>query len=204
MFIVCLDLEGVLAPEIWINIAKKTGIEELQITTRDEPDYDKLMNKRLQILKENNITLKIIQDVISGMELLKGAKGFIDWLQSITQVIILTDSFIQFVTPIKKKLGNATIFCHYLEVDENDIISNYFLRTNDMKKVSVQKFKEMNFQVMAVGDSYNDIEMLKEADFGILFKPPENVIKEFPQFVVVDKYSELKSIISKYLGFKKM
>lgn len=204
MFIICLDLEGVLTPEIWINVANKTRIKELQITTRDEPDYDKLMNRRIQILKDNNITLKIIQEIISGIELLDGAKKFIDWLQSVAQVIILTDSFIQFITPIKEKLGNATIFCHYLEVDKNNIITNYFLRLKDMKRISVQKFKEMNFQVIAVGDSYNDIEMLKEADYGILFKPPENVIKEFPQFVVVDKYSELKSIISKYLGFKKM
>ena len=136
MFIVCLDLEGVLTPEIWINIANKTGIKELQITTRDEPNYDKLMKRRLQILEENNITLKAIQEVISGMELLEGAKNFIDWLQSVTQVIILTDSFIQYTKPLKKKLGNATILCHYLEVNENNIIINYILRIKEMKKVS--------------------------------------------------------------------
>lgn len=200
MFIVCLDLEGVLTPEIWINVAKWTGIKELQITTRDEPNYEKLMKKRLQILKDNKITLKGIQKVISSMKLLDGARNFIDWLQSVTQVIILTDSFIQFTASLKKKLGNATILCHHLEVDGNDMISNYILRIENMKKITVKKFKEMNYQVIAVGDSYNDIEMLNEADYGILFRSPENLLKEFPHFKVANKFLELKEIISTYLN----
>ena len=200
MFIVCLDLEGVLTPEIWINVAKWTGIKELQITTRDEPNYEILMKKRLQILKDNKITLKGIQKVISSMKLLDGARNFIDWLQSVTQVIILTDSFIQFTASLKKKLGNATILCHHLEVDGNDMISNYILRIENMKKITVKKFKEMNYQVIAVGDSYNDIEMLNEADYGILFRSPENLLKEFPHFKVANKFLELKEIISTYLN----
>ena len=198
MFIVCIDLEGVLIPEIWINVAIKTGIEELKITTRDEPDYDKLMKMRLKILKERKITLKIIQKVISEMQLLESAKDFLNWLRSITQVIIITDSYNEFTEPLKQKLGNATIFCHSLKVDENEIITDYILRVKDMKKITVQKFREMNFEVIAIGDSYNDISMLMEANYGILFRPPEAVIKKFPQFPVAFEYNELKEIISNH------
>jgi len=200
MFIVCLDLEGVLTPEVWINVALKTGIDELKLTTRDVSDYDVLMKKRLKILEEHDIKLIDIQKVISKMELIPGAKKFMDWLQSVTQGIIATDSYIEFAMPLIRKLGYPTVFCHNLEVNEKGIITNYLLRIDNMKKKTVESFKEMNFKVIAVGDSYNDIEMLNAANYGILFRPPDNVIKEFPLFPVVTNYSELKEIISKYLN----
>lgn len=200
MFIVCLDLEGVFTPEVWINVALKTGIEELKLTTRDISDYDVLMKRRLKILEENGITLKDIQNVIESMELLPRAKEFMDWLRSVTQVIILTDSFIEFAIPFIKKLGYPTLLCHDLVIDEKGMISNYRLRIQNMKKESVLAFKNMNYDVIAVGDSYNDTEMLIEAKQGILFRPPKNVIEEFPQFPVVNEYSELKKKISEYLG----
>jgi len=197
---VCLDLEGILTPEVWINVALKTGIEELKLTTRDISDYDVLMKRRLEILKENNITLKTIQDVISKMDLLDGAREFLDWLRSVSQVIVLTDSFIEFAMPLMKKLGYPAVLCHDLETDNGGMIANYKLRINNMKLKSVQAFKNMKYETIAVGDSYNDIEMLKESKHGILFRPPENVIKEYPQFPVVTDYSELKKLISQYLG----
>lgn len=200
MFVVCLDLEGVFTPEVWINIAIKMGIPELKLTTRDEPDYDKLMKRRLKILKEHGITLKKIQEVIAGMELLPGAKEFLDWLRSMTQVIIVTDSYIEFAMPLIKKLGYPILLCHDLETDENNMIINYHLRIRDMKKKTVQAFKEMNYIVIAVGDSYNDMDMLIEANQGILFRPPENIIKEFPQFPMVIEYSDLKKRLSNHLG----
>ncbi|MFX1316057.1 MAG: bifunctional phosphoserine phosphatase/homoserine phosphotransferase ThrH [Promethearchaeota archaeon] len=200
MFIVCLDLEGIITPEVWINVAKTKKINELKITTRDEPDYDKLMKKRLEILIQHNITLKDIQSIIKGMNLLPGAKQFMEWLQSVNQVIIVSDTFIEFAMPFMKILGYPTLFCHSLKIDENGMISDYLLRIKDMKKITVQKFKEMNYKVIAVGDSYNDINMLMEADKGILFRPPEKVLKEFSQFMVATEYSELKKIISNYLG----
>ena len=200
MFMVCLDLEGILTPEVWINVALKTGIEKLKLTTRDISDYDVLMKRRLEILRKNNITLKDIQEVISRMDLLEGAREFLDWLRSVTQVIILTDSFIEFAMPLMKKLGYPALLCHDLEIDNAGMIINYKLRINEMKLKSVQAFKNMKYETIAVGDSYNDIEMLKEAKHGILFRPPENVMKEYPQFPVVTDYSALKKIMKKYLG----
>lgn len=200
MFVVCLDLEGVFTPEVWINVALKMGIPELKLTTRDEPDYDKLMKRRLKILREHGITLKRIQEVIAGMELLPGAKEFLDWLRSMTQVIIVTDSYIEFAMPLIKKLGYPILLCHDLETDEDNMIINYHLRIRDMKKKTVQAFKEMNYIVIAVGDSYNDMDMLIEANQGILFRPPENIIKEFPQFSTVIEYSDLKKRLSNHLG----
>ena len=200
MFVVCLDLEGVFTPEVWINVALKMGIPELKLTTRDEPNYDKLMKRRLKILREHGITLKRIQEVIAGMELLPGAKEFLDWLRSMTQVIIVTDSYIEFAMPLIKKLGYPILLCHDLETDEDNIIINYRLRIRDMKKKTVQAFKEMNYIVIAVGDSYNDMDMLIEANQGILFRPPENIIKEFPQFPIVIEYSDLKKRLSNHLG----
>jgi len=199
MFIVCLDLEGVFTPEIWINVAVKTGIEELKLTTRDISDYDALMKRRLKILEEHGITLKDIQKVIKGMSLLPGAKDFMDWLQKNTQVIVVTDSFIEFTRPLMEKLGYVTSFCHSLEINESGMIASYVLRIKDMKKMTVKKFKEMNFQVIAVGDSYNDIEMLNEADYGILFRPPKRILEEFVQFPIIDDYNELKKIISNHI-----
>ncbi|NHI93334.1 MAG: bifunctional phosphoserine phosphatase/homoserine phosphotransferase ThrH [Candidatus Lokiarchaeota archaeon] len=202
MFVVCLDLEGVLSEEVWINVSLKTGIEELKLTTRDVSDYDVLMKRRLKILKENNITLKEIQNIIGEMDLLPGALEFLNWLRSVTQVIILTDSYIEFALPIVKKLGYPTLFCHDLETDEKGIISNYRLRIKNMKKQSVISFKNMNYDVIAIGDSYNDIDMLKEAKYGILFKPPKKVIEEYPEYPVITEYSQLKEKISEYIGLK--
>lgn len=200
MFMACLDLEGILTPEVWINVALRTSIDELKLTTRDISDYDVLMKRRLEILRENNIPLQKIQDVISKMDLLEGSREFLDWLRSVTQVIILTDSFIEFATPLIRKLGNPTVLCHNLETDGNGMISDYKLRINNMKKKSVEAFNSMNYDTIAVGDSYNDVEMLKIAKHGILFRPPDNVIKEYPQFPVVTEYTELKKLFIQYLG----
>ena len=199
MFITCLDLEGVLIPEIWIAIAKKTKLSQLEMTTRDEPDYDKLMRMRIKILNDNNITLKEIQRIISKMKPLLGAKKFLDWLHEFSEILILTDSYIEFAKPIVRTLGNYTLFCHNLEVNEEKKIVDYNLRLKNMKKITVQKLKGLNYVIIAIGDSYNDIEMLKEADFGILFRPPEKVKTEFSQFPVAFQYMELKEKINEIL-----
>ena len=203
MFITLFDLEGVFTPEVWINVALKTGIDELKVTTRDEPDYNKLMKRRLKILKENGITLKTIQEAIAGMELLPGAKEFIDWVRSVAQVIVVTDSYVEFATPLLEKLGYPTCFCHNLETNGDGIITDYKLRIDNMKKETVKALKQMNYKVIATGDSYNDVAMLLEADNGILFRPPDNVVEEFPQFPVVMDYSELKKIVANHLGLEK-
>ncbi|HOV14106.1 MAG TPA: bifunctional phosphoserine phosphatase/homoserine phosphotransferase ThrH [Spirochaetota bacterium] len=191
MILACLDLEGVLLPEIWINVAEKTGIKELRLTTRDISDYDKLMTYRLGILRENNIKLKDIEDVINTLEPLEGAKFFLYKLKEKFQVIILSDTFYQFAMPLMKKLDFPALFCHNLVTDKDGFISNYILRIKDSKRNSIIKFRELNFKTVASGDSYNDISMLKEADKGILFSPPENVVKEFPQFPVTYDYDSL-------------
>ncbi len=199
MFVVCFDLEGVFTPEIWITVAEATGIDELKITTREEPNYDKLMKKRIELLRLNKINLKDIQTIISKMELLPGAEEFMGWIRSVAQVAVITDNYKEFLMPLLKKLGFPLCFHHQLEVDENGMISNYHLTTKDMKKKAVQFFRDMNYKVIAVGDSYNDIDMLKEAEHGILFKPPQNVIDEFPEFPVVNNYSDFKVILSNHL-----
>ena len=193
----CLDLEGVLLPEIWIAFAEKTGIEELRLTTRDVPDYDQLMVGRLKILKENKLKLIDIENVIKTLAPLEGAKGFLDWLKSEFQVIILSDTFYQFARPLMGSLDYPTLFCHELIIDNKGEIKGYRLRQPDGKTKAVSALKGLNFQVIAAGDSYNDIGMLKEADAGILFCPPENVIKEFPQFPVSHDYTEFKEIFLK-------
>lgn len=200
MFIVCFDLEGIFTPEIWITIAEATGIDELKLTTRDEPDYDKLMKKRLELLKENGIFIKQIQKIIADIQLLSGAKEFLEWVLSIAQVVIVTDNYIEFLKPLLRKLSYPMCFCHHLEIDEKGIITCYNLRTKNMKKKAVQTFQNMNYKIIAVGDSYNDIEMLKEAEYGILFRPPQNVIKDFPEFPIVNEYSELKKMLSNHMG----
>ena len=200
MNIVCFDLEGVFTPEVWIAVSKATGIDDLKLTTRDISDYDVLMKNRIEILKKNGITLKDIQEIISNMELLPGAREFLDWIRSLAQIVIVTDSFIEFVMPFMKKLGYPICFCHNLETDKEGIINNYQIRIREMKKQTVLALKRLNYEIIAVGDSYNDIPMLSEAKYGILFRPPKNVIDEFPQFPVVDEYSELKDLISNYLG----
>ena len=199
MFITCLDLEGVLIPEIWIAVAKRMKIPELKITTRDEPDYDKLMKKRIKILNMNNITLNDIQTIIKSMSPLLGAKEFLEWLHEYSEILILTDSYREFAKPMVKALGNHGLFCHNLEINEEGKIVEYNLRLQNMKKITVQKLKELNYVLIAVGDSYNDIEMLKEADFGILFRPPENVKAEFSQFPSIFEYAELKEKIKRII-----
>lgn len=199
MKIVCCDLEGVFVPEIWINVSKKTGIDELKLTTRDISDYDVLMQKRLGILAENNLKLKDIQDVIATLEPLEGAKQFLDWLRSITQVIIVSDTFQQFAGPLMKKLGYPTLLCHSLEVDAQDNITDYKLRQPNAKQKVTEALIGLNYEVSAFGDSYNDTNMLKTAHHGILFRPPQNVIDEFPQFPVVNDYNELKLELLKHL-----
>ncbi len=191
MIIACLDLEGVLIPEIWVNFAKKTGIEELKLTTRDIPDYDVLMKKRLNILDENNYKIQDIEQVISQLNPLEGAKDFLDQLRQEFQVIILSDTFYQFAMPLMKQLGYPTLFCHNLEIGADGKINHYRLRMQDQKREAVKRLKELNFKVVAAGDSYNDTTMLAEAHQGILFCPPQNVIDEFPQFPVTKNYKQL-------------
>ena len=195
MVVTCLDLEGVLVPEIWIAFAEKTGIEKLRLTTRDIPDYDELMRGRLKILDENNLKLADIQEVIGGIAPLPGAKEFLSWLESEFQVIILSDTFSQFAGPLMEQLGYPTLFCHDLVVDEAGRIANYRLRIPDAKTKAVSALKGLNLKVIAAGDSYNDTGMLKEADVGILFRAPENVVKKFPQFPVTRTYEEFKTAI---------
>ena len=197
MQLVCLDLEGVLIPEIWIEFSKRTGIPELRRTTRDEPDYDKLMKYRLGILAQHKLGLPDIQEVIAAMGPLAGAKEFLDDLRQRFQVIILSDTFYEFAMPLMRQLGMPTLFCHKLEADANGLLVNYHLRMPDQKREAVKRFRELNFKTIAVGDSYNDTAMLGEAHAGILFHPPENVIREFPQFPVTMNYAELDAEIRK-------
>ena len=197
MKIVCLDLEGVLVPEIWINFAERTGIPEFRRTTRDEPNYDKLMRFRLDLLKEKKLGLPDIQKVICEMGPMPGARAFLDRLREDYEVIILSDTFYEFAHPLMRQLAWPTLFCHSLETDANGVVVNYHLRMPEQKREAVKRFKEMNFTVVAAGDSYNDTAMLGEADAGILFHPPENVIREFPQFPVTLNYDELRSQIDK-------
>jgi len=201
MYIVCFDLEGVFTPEVWIAVSKATGIDELKLTTRDISDYDVLMRNRIAILKKNNITLKEIQEIISKMDLLPGAKEFLDYIRSVAQVVIVTDSFIDFVIPFMKKLGFPMCFCHNLEVNEEGMITSYKIRISEMKKKTVLALKKLNYEVIAAGDSYNDVSMLLEAKHGILFRPPKKVVEQFPELPVVNEYDELRGLISKYLGF---
>ncbi len=195
MLVTCLDLEGVLVPEIWIAFAEKTGIEKLRLTTRDIPDYDELMQGRLKILNENNLKLSDIEDVIRGIAPLPGAKEFLSWLESEFQVIILSDTFNQFAGPLMAQLDYPTLFCHDLIVDDTGKIADYSLRIPDAKTKAVAALKGLNLKVIAAGDSYNDTGMLKEANAGILFRAPDNVVKEFPQFPVTKTYEEFKTAI---------
>ena len=191
----CLDLEGVLLPEIWITFAEKTGIEQLKLTTREIPDYDELMQGRLKILNDNNLKLIDIQNVIKTLSPLSGAIDFLAWLKSEFQVIILSDTFYQFVEPLTKSLDYPTLFCNDLIVNSKGDITGYQLRQKDGKTKAVSALKKLNFKVIAAGDSYNDTGMLQEADAGILFCPPDNVIKEFPQFPVSRNYEEFKNTL---------
>lgn len=192
MEIACLDLEGVLVPEIWIAFAEKTGIEELKKTTRDEPDYDVLMRYRLDILKKNGLGLNEIQEVIATLEPLPGARDFIDWLRERFQVVILSDTFYEFASPLMKQLGYPTLLCHKLETAADGSVVNYHLRQANPKRQAIVGFKSMYYRTIAAGDSYNDTTMLAEADAGILFHAPDNVINEFPQFPAVQTFDDLK------------
>ena len=195
MEIVCLDLEGVLVPEIWINFAKKTGIKALEATTRDIPDYDVLMTQRLNILKEHHLGIHDIQEVIAEMGPFEGAKEFVEWVRTHFQLIILSDTFYEFAHPLMKQLGWPTIFCHKLEVNDQGMITDYKLRQADPKRRSVKALHTLNYKIIAAGDSYNDTTMLGEADHGFLFDAPDNVIAEFPQFPPLHGYEALKQAI---------
>ena len=192
MEIACLDLEGVLIPEIWIAFAEKTGIAAFKRTTRDEPDYDVLMQYRLDLLRENGLGLNEIQEVIAALEPLDGAVEFVNWLRERFQVIILSDTFYEFANPLMKPLGYPTLLCHKLECDESGTVVNYHLRQSNPKRQSIVALKSLYYRTIAAGDSYNDTTMLAEADAGILFHAPQNVIDEFPQFPAVQTYDDLK------------
>ena len=192
MIVACLDLEGVLVPEVWINVAERTGIEALRRTTRDEPDYDVLMRGRLEILDAHGLGIAEIEQVIAGIEPLDGARAFLDGLRERYQVLVLSDTFYPFAGPLMRKLGLPTLFCHDLEIDERGVIRSYRLRLPDQKRRSVEALRQLNFGTVAVGDSYNDTSMLAAADRGILFRPPDNVVAEFPQFPVTHAYAELE------------
>ncbi len=197
MDVVCLDLEGVLIPEIWIAFAEKTGIDALRATTRDVPDYDELMGQRLRIVKENNFKLGDIQKVIEELEPLPGAVSFLNDLREHYQVIILSDTYYEFARPLMKQLNWPTLFCHRLITDPEGYVTGYKLRQPDPKRMSVKSLHQLEFQVFAAGDSYNDTTMLSEADMGFLFRAPQKVIDEFPQFATTNEYSGLRILIDR-------
>ncbi len=199
MRLACLDLEGVLIPEVWIAVAEATGIDGLRRTTRDEPDYDTLMRYRLDLLDAHGLTLSEIQRVIGTLDPMPGAVEMTDWLRERFQVVILSDTFYEFGMPFMAKLGYPTLLCHKLEIADDKIV-DYTLRMPDQKREAVRRFHELNYQVIATGDSYNDTNMLAEADAGILFRPPANVIAEFPQFPVATDYDQLRAEFSAAAG----
>ena len=198
MYIICPDLEGIFVPEIWINVAEKTRIDELLLTTRDVPDYDQLMRGRLKILKRANLKITDIQKVIQSMEPLDGALEFLEWLRESFQLILVSDTFVEFADPLLKKLGRPTLFCNSLIIDAAGTIADYRLRQQDGKRHVVEALKSLGFGVISVGDSYNDTTMLGAADHAILFRPPEKVREEFHQYPVVGTYEELKNLLLSY------
>ena len=197
MEMACLDLEGVLVPEIWIDFAERTGIDALKATTRDIPDYNQLMQQRLRLLDEHGLKFDDIQAVIAGMAPMPGAVEFLDWLRERFQVVILSDTFYEFSQPLMRQLGWPTLLCHRLEIADDGRVTNYHLRQKDPKRCAVKAFHDLQYRVIAAGDSYNDITMLTEADAGILFKAPANVIEEFPQFPAVHEYADLQQAFRK-------
>jgi phosphoserine/homoserine phosphotransferase len=192
MYIVCSDLEGVFVPEIWINVSRQTGIDELKLTTRDISDYDVLMKRRIHILNENNLTLSDIQEVISQIKPIPGAVEFIDWLRAKMQLIIVSDTFTEFAGPLMKQLGYPTIFCHNLISDSSGRITGYRLRQKDSKRMTAEALQSLNYKVIGIGDSYNDLSMLRKADIGLLYCPPDNIVKENRDLKVIRSYDELK------------
>jgi phosphoserine / homoserine phosphotransferase len=199
MYIVCSDLEGVLVPEVWINVARWTGIDELKLTTRDISDYNALMRRRLEILKQHGITINDIQKVISLLELMPGALDFINWLHGRVQMVVVSDTFREFADPLLEKMGWPVLFCHHLTIDKNGNITDFNLRQNDAKKKVVEAIQNLNFKVIAIGDSYNDISMLRKAEYGILYKPPQNVTDDNPDIRSVNSYSQMKHVVSEIL-----
>lgn len=197
MWIICADLEGVFVPEIWINVAKKTGIDELKLTTRDIKDYDQLMRYRLEILDKHNLKLQDIQEVINTLQPLPGALDFIREIRKLTRFAIVSDTFVEFAQPLMDKLENPFLLCHSLETDSTGRITNYLLRQSDPKRKTVEAFKSLKYNVVAFGDSYNDVTMLQAADRGILFCPPDNVKADFPQYPVVTDLTSLKQELIK-------
>lgn len=200
MYVVCSDLEGVWVPEVWINVAKKTGIDALKITTRDEPDYDKLMNYRIGILKEKGLKLHDIQEVIATIRPLDGALDTITWIKKLSQFIVVSDTFREFAEPLMRQLHYPTLFCHHLTTDANNTIIGYNLRQKDPKRKVVEALQSLQYKVVAFGDSYNDISMLKAAEVGILFRPPQNVVNDYPEFPVANDYGTLKELLLPYIG----
>lgn len=199
MWVVCADLEGVFVPEVWVNVAKKTGIDELKLTTRDIKDYDELMRYRLQILDKHNLKIQDIQEVISTLRPLDGAYEFSKWLREVTRFTIVSDTFVEFAQPLMAQLDFPFLLCHSLVIDADGRVVDYKLRQSDPKRKTVEAFKSLDYQVIAFGDSYNDISMLKAADRGILFCPPDNVVADYPEFPVARNLAELKSMLSEYI-----
>ncbi len=203
MYILCSDLEGVLVPEVWINVARWTGIEELKLTTRDISDYNALMKRRLEILKQHSITINDIQKVISLLELMPGALDFVNWLHGRVQMVVVSDTFREFADPLLEKMGWPVLFCHHLTIDREGNITDFNLRQNEAKRRVVEALQNLNFKVIALGDSYNDISMLRKAEHGILYRPPQNVIDDNKDIRVVTSYSQLKNMISEILDAEK-
>ncbi|MGB5985441.1 MAG: bifunctional phosphoserine phosphatase/homoserine phosphotransferase ThrH [Desulfobacterales bacterium] len=195
MNIVCTDLEGVLVPEIWIKVAERTGIDKLRLTTREIADYDELMGHRLKILKQHGLTLPDIQSVIAEMVPFPGALDFLNWLRSRTQVIVLSDTFTQFAGPLMAKLNWPTLFCNTLEIDPQGGVNGYVLRQSDGKRRAIEALRGLNYSVIAMGDSHNDLSMLATAHHGILFRPPESIQTQYPQFPVAAAYDELRALL---------
>ncbi len=196
MYILCSDLEGVLVPEVWINVARWTGIDELKLTTRDISDYNALMKRRLEILKQHGITINDIQKVISLLELMPGALDFVNWLHGRVQMVVVSDTFREFADPLLEKMGWPVLFCHHLTIDKEGNITDFNLRQNEAKKRVVEALQNLNFKVIAIGDSYNDVSMLRQAQHGILYRPPQNVIDDNPDIKFVNSYSQLKNLVS--------
>ncbi|MBA7669386.1 MAG: bifunctional phosphoserine phosphatase/homoserine phosphotransferase ThrH [Proteobacteria bacterium] len=199
MYVVCPDLEGILVPEIWISVAEKAGIEELRLTTRDVPDYDQLMRGRLEILKRVNLKIRDIQEIIQSMEPLDGALEFLEWIRERFQIILVSDTFVEFADPLLEKLNRPTLFCNSLIIDADGTIADYQLRQRDGKRHVVEALRGLGFEVIGIGDSYNDSTMLEAANHGILFRPPQNIKSEFPHFPVIETYEELKLVLEGYL-----
>lgn len=203
MYVICSDLEGVFVPEIWINVSKHTGIDELKLTTRDISDYDVLMKRRLELLHQHKLTLQDVQRVISLLKPLPGAIEFVDWLRSCAQLIVVSDTFIEFADPLLRQLGRPTLLCHHLTTDHEGNITDYNLRQKDGKRKVVESLQSLNYKVIAIGDSYNDINMLRKAELGILFNAPQNIIDENKDLRVVNSYDELRKVITELIDGEK-